>query len=92
MQSTHRLRIFGVASHLSLPWFTWPGGGSWCNVVRRDRIRVVLGGRVIWRPFNEAEVAAKLLVELAERSEARTRPSVRLGEVVLRREPEVSIG
>ena len=68
------------------------GGERWCNVVRRDRIRVVLGGRVIWRPFNEAEVAAKLLVELAERGEARTRPSVWLSEIMLRGEPEVSIG
>ena len=56
------------------------GGESGCNVVRRDRIRVCLGGRVSWCPFNEAEVAAKLLVELAERSEARTCPSVWLGE------------
>ena len=68
------------------------GGESGCNVVRRDRIRVCLGGRIIWCPFNETDVAAKLLVELAECSEARTCPSVGLGEVVLRREPEVSIG
>ena len=59
--------------------------------IRRDLIRVFLGRRVSWCPFSEAEFAAKLLVELTKRSEARTRPSVGLCEVVLRREPEVSI-
>ena len=56
------------------------GGERWSNVNRRGRVRIILDEHVIWRPFNEAEVAAKLLVELAERGEARTRPSVWLGE------------
>ena len=67
------------------------GGESGCNLIRRDLIRVFLGRRVSWCPFSEAEFAAKLLVELTKRSEARTRPGVGLCEVVLRRELEVSI-
>ena len=66
------------------------GGERWSNV-DRDRVLVV-DERVLWRPFGEAEVIAKLPVELAEGGEARTCPSVWLGEIVLRREPEVSIG
>ena len=42
-------------------------------------------------PIGEVELAAKLLVELTKRSKARTLPSVRLREIVLRRELEISI-
>jgi hypothetical protein len=68
------------------------GGERWSNVDRRDRVRVILDEHVIWRPFNEAEVAAKLPVELAEGGKALTHPSIWLGEIVLRGEPEVSVG
>ena len=60
------------------------GGERWSNVDRRDRVRVILDGHVIWRPFNEAEVAAKLLVELAEGGKTLTHPSIWLEEIVLR--------
>ena len=68
------------------------GGESGCNVIRRDLSRVFLGKRVSRQcPFSEAEFAAKLLVELTKRSKARTLPSVRLREIVLRRETEIII-
>ena len=66
------------------------GGERWSNV-DRDRVLVV-DEHVIWRPFGEAEVSAKLPVELAEGGKALTHPSIWLGEIVLRGEPEVSVG
>ena len=65
------------------------GGERWSNVDGRGRIRVILYEHVIRRPFNKAEVSAKLLVELAESGKALTRPSIWLGEIMLRGEPEV---
>ena len=65
------------------------GGERWSNV-DRDRVLIV-DEHVLWRPFGEAEVVAKLPVELAEGGEARTHPSSWLGEIVLRGEPEVRI-